>query len=120
METVTRPTMTHILTVSDKNLFNSKTSDPLPVNSTDNIRRFFGKNDTIRLSQIQSGDLNRLLKINYGINMDDNMDTSEYFSLEIPSERLPQLKKYLKKTYGIQIRQKRVKKEFLIVKQQKN
>ncbi len=116
MKVAYRPTMANVLFVSNKKLFKSRTSQTLDVHQVDNVRLFQNAKDTIRLDQIQSTDLIRLLKINYNLVIKDEMEISQPFSIEVPAKSLPDLKRFLKKNYGIKIKHKRTQKEVLIIK----
>lgn len=115
LKTEKRWTSSFTLSVKDNEHFQRVVSDPTTEETASKIRSFFGKRDTIKVHNINSKYVKHLLEINLKVNITNEIDEDKLFSINVPNTTPSKLNKYFKENYGIELKQKRAKVNFLIV-----
>ena len=103
------------LSIVNQDLFQNILSKTDSVTST-NFRSFYGPNDTITLNSTNSKALSRGLEKNFGINVNNQINTDYTFSIKVPNDNPKKLNNYFSENYGIGLKSNRSKIEFLVVK----
>lgn len=115
LSTQKRWTSVWIFGITKPELFHSHLSNSEVKKSNKTVRSFYGKNDTITARHINSKYVSNLIEQNFKINVDNKIDKNTLFSIKIPNGSPAQLDKYFRENYGLELKQKRGKIEFLIV-----
>lgn len=103
------------ISVKNEHIFSTHFSDSADSISKSNIRGFHGARDTLKLNDINSEFLAKILRIAFDTEIQNDINKNTVFSIEIPNDDFDNLKQFLESNYGLTIEKRTEKRDMLII-----